>query len=350
MSKIKVLFIVANDSKVLYPHLYGSNGSLAGANSPESNDYLTDAVFQYMKSDDKFEVYECPWMVHMYKDSPSKKEDLCGFGFALRKDVEGMANILSSVEAIEMIASKFFDYIVTDSRTMNPWWNVRGLSPFFDEATRIFSKVLECYAEKNILFFDGEDQTSCQDFLIGKTTYFKRELQFEHPQVHPIGYCFPAWKFRSSSVQEKTKNVATVVPGDKSTYLFRDEDAYYEDYRSSRYALTWKKLGWDCFRHHEILFSSCIPIFPDIKECPPLTLTHYPKNICMEILNSGLIVEPCRKFQQYHDLYCFVDFKIDSSKISDNYYTDILGRLREHALKHLTSRSMVEYILHRAGA
>jgi hypothetical protein len=47
MVKPKVLFSVANDSKVLYPDLYGSSGSLEQSNSPESNDYLTDAIFQY---------------------------------------------------------------------------------------------------------------------------------------------------------------------------------------------------------------------------------------------------------------------------------------------------------------
>ena len=121
MSKPKVLFSVASDSKVLYPDLYGPNGSLDAKNSPESNDYLTDAIFQYMKSSEAFDVYECPWMVHMYKDSPSKREDLTGFGFALRKDLTQLPNVLSVEETLQKISDQEFDYIVMDSRTVNPW-------------------------------------------------------------------------------------------------------------------------------------------------------------------------------------------------------------------------------------
>jgi hypothetical protein len=348
MAKIKVLFSVANDSKAMYPHLYGPNGSLDAKNSPESNDYLTDAVFQYMKSSEQFEVYECPWMVHMYKDSPSKKEELTGFGFALRKDLTQTPNILNVEETLRRISDREFDYIVMDSRTVNPWWNSRGLSPFFDDTMKIINQVLRYYTADKILFCDGEDQVTVLTQLVGRVCYFKRELTFDHPMIHPIGYCFPEWKFRDCLLEQKTKDMATVIPGDKSTYVFTDEDAYYGDYRSSRFAMTWKKLGWDCFRHHEILFSSCVPVFPDIEDCPRQTLTHYPKDICIEVMRSGVVVPRYRKWQQYHDLYCFLDVSVDFSKISKDQYSDILGRLKEHSLKHLTSRKMTEYILSRA--
>jgi hypothetical protein len=348
MPKPKVLFSAANDSKVLYPELYGPNGSLDAKNSPESNDYLTDAIFQYMKSSEAFDVYECPWMVHMYKNSPSKREELTGFGFALRKDLTQLPNVLNVEETLQKISDQEFDYIVMDSRTVNPWWKSRGLSPFFDNTIKIINQALKHYTADKIIFFDGEDQTTVIEELVGRVTYFKRELQFHHPMVHPIGYCFPEWKFRDCSLDQKTKDMATIVPGNKSTYIFTDEDAYYEDYRTSRFAMTWKKLGWDCFRHHEILFSSCLPIFPDIKDCPPLTLTHYPKDICIEILDSGVVVPGYRKWQQYHDQYCFLDVAVDFSKMSANQYSDIMGRLKEHSLKHLTSRKMTEYILCRA--
>jgi hypothetical protein len=349
MAKIKVLFSIANDSKVFYPELYGENGSSDGRNSPESNDYLTDAVFQYMKSSEDFDVYECPWMVHMYKDSPAKKEELSGFGFAIRKDLQQTPNILEISDAIDRIENQEFDYVVMDSRTVNPWWHSRGLSPYFHNTMKILDAVLKNYPANKILFFDGEDQTSVLGGLVGKVSYFKRELVHIHPDIHPIGYCFPEWKFRDCCPEDKTKDMATVVPGDKSTYIFTDEDAYYGDYQTSRFAMTWKKLGWDCFRHHEILFSSCVPIFPDIEDCPPLTLTHYPKEICLEVMNSGVVIPSYRKWQQYHDLYCFLDVAVDFSKMSRHQYADILHRLKEHSLKYLTSGKMVEYILNRAG-
>jgi hypothetical protein len=341
---MKILFLVSNDSKALYPNLYGAGGSSSASNSQESNDYLTDAIFQYCKTNTEIDVYECPWMVHMYKNSPSKKEELSGYGFALRKDLEQSPNILDINEAISRIQSKYFDYIITDSRSTNPWWQDRGLSPFRDEIVRAIGVAFEIYPSNRIIFFDGEDQTGVFGNILENVTYFKRELQFDHSRVHPIGYCFPEHKFKNCEADQKQKDIATIIPGDKSTYLFEEEEPYYEDYRISRYGYTWKKLGWDCFRHHELLFSSCVPIFPDIRECPTQTLTRFPKHICEEVLNSGLLVEGT-KYQQYHDLYCFTNLKLDVEKISKDHYADILGRLKEHALKYLTSKSVFEYIM-----
>ena len=78
--------------------------------------------------------------------------------------------------------------------------------------------------------------------------------------------------------------LAKIIPGVKATYTFTEEDEYYKDYNTSLFGLTWKKLGWDCFRHYEILFSNSLPIFPDIDKCPPLTMFNFPKNICAKIL------------------------------------------------------------------
>ena len=344
MSKTKILFIIANDSKAIYPHLYGAGGSSPARESQESNDYLSDAIFQYFKNTEEFEVYECPWMIHMYTDSISKKEELSGFGFALRKEITKEANILTSDEAHKRIIDKEFDYLVSDSRTCSPWWHSRGLSPFQPTAVALLNKAMEVYDASNIIFFDGEDQTNIDDSIINRVTYFKRELTFDHPLVHPIGYCFPKNKFRDSNIATKKKTLATVIPGEKNTYKFVTENAYYEDYNTSMYGLTWKKLGWDCFRHHEILFSSCIPIFPDISECPSQTLTRFPKLLCKEILDTGIIVS-AKKYQKYHDLYCFTDIILDYSKINKNQYSDILGRIKEHALNQLSSESVANYVL-----
>jgi len=270
MSKTKILFIVANDSKVLFPELYGNT-------MQESNDYLTDAIFEYLKNINEFEIYECPWMAHMYANSSVKKEQLTGYGFAIRKTIKSSPNILTVDDALHRINNKEFDYIISDSRSWSPWWKSRGLSPFQPECVKLLDKAMEVYPRNNIIFFDGEDQTNVHECLVGKVTYFKRELTFDHPLINPIGYCFPENKFRWCSPEAKTKLVATVIPGDKTTYNFTEEDAYYNDYCFSLYGFTWKKLGWDCFRHHELLFSSCIPIFPDIDECPRQTLTRFPK-------------------------------------------------------------------------
>ena len=57
-------------------------------------------------------------------------------------------------------------------------------------------------------------------------------------------------------------------------------------YKKSIFALTYKKAGWDSLRHYEILMNGCIPLFLDIKNCPPDTLTSLPKDKLIKILNE----------------------------------------------------------------
>ena len=37
-------------------------------------------------------------------------------------------------------------------------------------------------------------------------------------------------------------------------------------YSNSIFAITNKKLGWDCLRHYEILMNGCVPLYLDIKD------------------------------------------------------------------------------------
>ena len=40
-----------------------------------------------------------------------------------------------------------------------------------------------------------------------------------------------------------------------------------------------RKKGWDCLRHYEILANHCLPVFPDIKDKPRLTMNEYPTEL-----------------------------------------------------------------------
>lgn len=70
------------------------------------------------------------------------------------------------------------------------------------------------------------------------------------------------------------------------------EDAYVEQYRSSRFAYTSRKGGWDCLRHYEILAAGCIPVFRDLSECPANTMVSFPKE---------LVLEACAKLLPWDD-------------------------------------------------
>ena len=75
--------------------------------------------------------------------------------------------------------------------------------------------------------------------------------------------------------QEKKLLVSEVKP--TVPYSYSDSRKYLTQYETSCYALTFKKGGWDCFRHLEIMGSGCIPLMPDAGQIPKYTMTHYPK-------------------------------------------------------------------------
>jgi len=85
--------------------------------------------------------------------------------------------------------------------------------------------------------------------------------------IHPITFSIPKEKI-VSKVPFKTKLVSDMIPGDIKTYIYYTEKDYYNEYRQSMFAITFKKGGWDCMRHYEILANGCIPYFQNLEECP----------------------------------------------------------------------------------
>ena len=60
----------------------------------------------------------------------------------------------------------------------------------------------------------------------------------------------------------KSKSFGRVIPGDYSTYYhLYNESQYFEDMSRSLFAVTYKKNGWDCLRHLEILAAGTVPLF-----------------------------------------------------------------------------------------
>jgi hypothetical protein len=131
--------------------------------------------------------------------------------------------------------------------------------------------------------------------------------------IYPISFCIHESKIVKINPVKK-KQLAYIIPGRLSTYIFDDEESYYQDYQDSVYAVTMKKAGWDCMRHYEILANGCVPYFDNLKNCPSQTITHFPKEIILEAMKS--------------------DNK-------EKYIPELL----EYTRQHLTTRKMAEYLL-----
>ncbi len=128
-------------------------------------------------------------------------------------------------------------------------------------------------------------------------TYF--DIQNRKKRIHAFGYSYPSELFLDQ-IPVKEKVWAEVIPGLKETYRFDSEVAYYEMYQSARFAFTWKKGGWDCLRHYEIIANGCVPVFRDIDSCPEDTLANLPKALLRQV-NQDLI--PWKDSTEYEELY-----------------------------------------------
>lgn len=135
--------------------------------------------------------------------------------------------------------------------------------------------------------------------------------------IYPISFSIPESKI-VGSVPTKTKGVGHIVPGDTSTYIFEDEESYRKDYQASVFGRTNKKGGWDCLRHYEILANGCIPLFRDLDKCPARTMTHFPKDLVCEAMQSDT---------------------------PETY----IPRLLDYTRTHLTCRAMAQYVFDTVG-
>jgi hypothetical protein len=228
-----------------------------------------------------------------------------GGGFTLYGTLPNIS--VDRTDILKKLQTKYFDKIVYGSVHRN---------------LELIVEVLQHYDRKDIIFIDGEDQTHLRLDILDKGVYFKRELVYTPTKlIRPLNFAIPE-KLIVNSVPSKSKDWGTIIPGDKSTYVFDNQQDYYDDYASSYFALTTKKGGWDCLRHYEILMNGCIPYFPDLSGCPEYTMTRFPKSYILDT----------NKF-------------VDTAEFSTDMYGETVNQLLEHTRTHLSTLSLAKYIL-----
>jgi len=200
----------------------------------------------------------------------NKVSSLYGKGFTVSRLLEDNAD---RTDIEHKIKTNFFDYVIYGS--------VHRCLDYFD-------LVRTHYPVGRIICIDGEDEPYYHKNLFQNFPYFKREKYDNHEKSFPISFAIPTMKLFKPN--EKIKDIATIIPGDISTYTYVHEHDYYEDYRNSRFAITMKKAGWDCMRHYEILANGCIPLFSGLEMCPENTLKIFPKDFCIKILAKNLAI------------------------------------------------------------
>ena len=129
-------------------------------------------------------------------------------------------------------------------------------------------------------------------------------------------------------------------------------------YSNSIFAITNKKLGWDCLRHYEILMNGCIPLFFNIKDCPKSILQTLPKER-LSIIYSNYrsilrLYSPFKiykkKFLSLKKIISFIPniFKNKSAPSflkKNSNILEIKNELLNFTKKNLTTEILAKYVL-----
>jgi len=285
--------------------LYVTNHiSTAKASGGFISDYQNDLVFYGLRELYVDDVVDSTQIISLYKEFEGKIHPRHLWGGMTTFWLIGDNNI--DRENIEQkIKDQFYDLIIYGSiRRCKDYYNL----------------VSQYYPDNKVILIDGNDETDL-DPLYKKHLYFKRELVEEHPNLIPITFVIPTPKLAQPS-KNKTQDYATCIPGQPETYIFKEEQPYYEDYQKSYYGVTIKKAGWDCMRHYEILGNYCMPYFVGLEDCPPDTLAKFPKKLLLEARELA-------------------------NNFDEQKYYNILDQVFEHTKQHLTTKSLAEYVIKR---
>jgi len=270
---MKVLFIAKGD----YPD-FQSDMVFHGGRSLLGDNFVDCNKIWYMYEEDKNKY----WNTIIPENGKSYGRGFTLYG-RIKEDKINRNNI------IERIKKREFDKVIYGS---------------FTRCLDYLEVVLENYKGDNLIFIDGEDDKSIQQdiFNLGGL-YFKRELSdLCTDRIMPINFAIPE-DLILREVPNKLKEYAYIIPGDFSTYIYDNQEDYFKDYQESYFGVTFKKGGWDCLRHYEILMNGCIPYFDNLQECPSKTMISFPKkeiiNCVEELKNENLTEIKAREFIKY---------------------------------------------------
>ena len=164
--------------------------------------------------------------------------------------------------------------------------------------------------------------------------------------IYPLSYCIPD-ECIVDSVPNKTDHIAELVPGNMNTYKYSSsqETEYNQMYQRARFAYTMKKGGWDCMRHYEIMANGCIPIFKGLDQCPPLTLTTFPKQLIQQAETRCIDWRP-----EHQSEYTYYANKMlrhvrenCSTTATTQYFLEKMGNIKPHNVLLIMGNCGVNY-------
>lgn len=199
-------------------------------------------------------------------------------------------------------------------------------------------------------------------------------------KVHPIGFHLPRDQLVRRVQRRKLfdflpfiPRVFPVSPVVPYTLGLNDEFLSNIIHEHSYFAFTHRRGGWDCLRHLEIMFSGCVPYFPDLVACGKFCMPHMPIALLKQVsLLPGLSHVghlPTIDTEEYETEFLLLsrtmktisttepkkvmNFKtvgtIDWSVFDEQQYFDLAEELRDYTEKYLTTQSLATYMLETIG-
>ena len=260
----------------------------------EGEEYLADSLLHGLRTLLGDAVVDVPRRDALYADYPSKRE-LYGRGFTLYARMPDVD--VDRERPLERALAGEFDLVVLPDiwRNWEPWKQLRPrLSELREKGVQVVA-------------IDGGDGPPMYPYgpsfwrhgrlprAHGRVPFFKREItpltgwlrfyglvppppatKLIMRHVQPIAFSIPEEHLADAS-PERSKLMAThvvdpevaeVVPGTRTGYVFDEEADYFADLRASRFGITTKKAGWDCLRHYELAAAGCVPCFRDLHRKP----------------------------------------------------------------------------------
>jgi hypothetical protein len=147
--------------------------------------------------------------------------------------------------------------------------------------------------------------------------------------LYPISYSIPESTLVDDvPVKTRMYSVAHPIRYYRTPQTHDNEGAYYQNYREAAFGKTFKKGGWDCMRHYEILVNGCIPYFEDLAQCPKNTLTMIPRDLIFEGMKLA---------------------EIPFEEMDWEKYNDVVRRLLKYTREHLTTKCMAQYVMNKCN-
>jgi len=272
-------------------------------------DVMNDMIFHGLYSMFGEYVIDSTRLWYMYEEPISwgRKKRLYGKGFTIPKTIP--SDVADRTDIESKIKTNYFDYII--------YGQIQRCDDYLE-------LVLGHYKTDKIVFIDGEDSVFNRgDLFMDKFIYFKREIGILRKNMFPLSFSFPKSKIvKDPSLIIKDQVFGYQVPGDRSTYKFKREKSYYNDYQRSYFGKTWKKAGWDCLRHYEVMANYCMPYFPGLDKCPEHIMTNFPKN---------LVIEGTKLAEQ--------------DDINESMYRSLLDELFDYFINNMTTEHAAGYLL-----